>query len=181
MELLGTIESILFVASKPLQIVKLAKVISTESSRVAEAIETLRMKYNRDDSGIHIFIDGDTVQMGTNPNNAESLKTFIKHEVSAELTKAQLETLTVIVYRGPMTRAELEQIRGVNCTIILRNLSLRGLIIEEESPHTVLPFYRVSIEALQGLGIHDVSELPNYEELNTHVFLQQEEDSNISL
>lgn len=173
MNLISQIESILFVASKPLSLKQISKATKKNNAEVEEALETLKMKYNHEDQGIHILHEDDQFQMATNPANIEVVDMFIKDEVSGELTKAQLETLTVIAYRGPITKPELEQIRGVNCTLILRNLLLRGLIEENESQDKILPVYNLSVEALRHLGVGSASELPDYEKLHKHEFVEK--------
>lgn len=171
MSLLSKIESILFVASKPLSISTLAKTLEKNEVEVEEAVETLRMKYNHGESGIHLLLDGKNVQLSTNPDNGEFIRGFLKQEIAGELTKAQLETLTVVGYRGPVSRSEIEQIRGINCAIIIRNLLMRGLL-EEQTNDTLVPLYTVSFEALSHLGIHSVEELPDYETLHAHEYIQ---------
>lgn len=171
MSLISKIESILFVASKPLAFSVIAKTLEKNEVEVEEAVETLRRKYNQDDSGIHVLLDGKSVQLSTNPENGEIIRGFLKQEIAGELTKAQLETLTVIGYRGPVSRGEVEQIRGMNCSIILRNLLMRGLI-EENSHDTVVPLYSLSFEALAYLGIHSVNELLEYEMLHAHEYIE---------
>lgn len=177
MELLGKIESILFVASKPLSIKQISKATGVKSSEIEEVLEILKMKYNKE-SGINILFEGDKIQMASNPDNLDVIEGFIKDETTGELTKPQLETLTVIAYRGPITRPELEQIRGVNCAIILRNLMLRGLIEEADSKDKLMPVYNISFEALGHLGISSVNQLPDYEELNKHEYIENVLDNN---
>ena len=172
MSLLGKIESILFVASRPLTMKKIAKVVEKQIPDVEEAIETLQLKFNREDSGIHIFVAEDSVQMGTNPQMEDVVSGFVKEEVAGELTKAQLETLTVIAYQAPITRPELELVRGVNCSVILRNLLVRGLIVESNETEKLLPVYQLSVEALAHLGVTNVEKLENYEELSKHEYVE---------
>lgn len=168
MELIGNIESILFVASKPLSAKTIARALDVQEKDVVEAIEELKMRYNQETSGIYILEIGDEVQMGTNPDAVNIIDGFMKDEVAGELTKAQLETLTVIAYRGPVTRAELEQIRGVNCALILRNLLQRGLVEERAGDESVFPSYTLSFEALRHLGVTSVTELPDYDTIHGH-------------
>lgn len=168
MSLLGKIESILFVASKPLSFAAIAKATEATVSQVAEATETLCAKYNHEDCGIHILRSGEEVQMATHAENALVVQQFVKDEIGGELTKAQLETLTVIAYRAPVTRAELEQIRGVNCAIIIRLLMIRGLIDEREIPEQIMPVYTLSFEAMRHLSIEKVEDLPDYATLHAH-------------
>src|SRR3989338_8751809 len=96
MSFLSKIESILFVASKPLSFKIISRVIGKSIVETEELIDTLKMKYNKEDSGIHILQNGDEVQMATNSVNSDVVESFIKDEASGELTRAQLETLTVI-------------------------------------------------------------------------------------
>ncbi|MFA6376974.1 MAG: SMC-Scp complex subunit ScpB, partial [Candidatus Paceibacterota bacterium] len=104
----------------------------------------------------------------SNPDNREAAENFLKAEVSGELTRPQLETLTVISYCGPITKPELEQLRGVNCSLILRNLMMRGLVKEAEDPANLLPTFEVTMDYLRHLGINDLRELPDYEILHKH-------------
>lgn len=171
--LFSQLESILFVASKSLTVQQLAKAADVSADKIRDAIETLKVKYNHDDSGIRIVTTEDSVQMATNAENSEAVEHFMKDEVAGELTKAQLETLTVIAYRGPITRPELEQIRGVNCLIIIRNLLMRGLLEEHDNAEKLMPVYIVSTEALRHLGIDSVEQLPEYTTLSAHEYLEQ--------
>jgi len=171
MSTISKIESILFVASKPLSIKKIASVLHTDAEDVASALDELRAKYNHADSGISILQNGEEWQMTASADNGEVSKNFLKAEVSGELTRPQLETLTVISYCGPITKPELEQIRGVNCSLILRNLMLRGLIKENEDGSALLPVYEVTMDYLRHLGLNSLTELPNYAELHTHPYI----------
>ena len=172
MNLQSQIESILFIASKPLKLSAIAKAIGKNIIEIEEAVEILQGKYN-EESGINILQVGDSVQMATNSKNHDVIESFIKDEIVGELTKAQLETLTVIAYREPVTRPELELIRGVNCALIIRNLLMRGLIEEAEDIDKIVPVYRLSFEALRHLGIKNVTELPDYAEMSEHPNLEK--------
>ena len=171
MNLLSQIESILFVASKPLSAKDISKAVKEKETEVRTVLEDLQVKYNGDASGIHVLIEGDKYQMSTNPDNLEVVDLFIKDEAAGELTRAQLETLTVIAYRGPVTRPELEQIRGVNCSLILRNLLIRGLIEEQDGENKLLPVFTLSMEAMRHLGIKTTNELPDYDKLHAHEYV----------
>ncbi|MEK7084611.1 MAG: SMC-Scp complex subunit ScpB, partial [Patescibacteria group bacterium] len=168
MTLLSSIESVLFVASKPLTPAAIGKALGVPEEEAAAMLEELALRYNRKDSGIHILREGTVFQMMTNPENHEAVDGFVKQEAMGELTKAQLETLSVVAYRSPVTRAELEQIRGVNCAVILRNLLMRGLIEETDESDAVMPVYRLTMQALAHLGIASAAELPEYQELHAN-------------
>lgn len=165
------LESILFVASKPLSAKKIAKVLTVDEAEVVEALEKLFEKYTAEQSGIVLLRNNDEWQLVSNPENREVTENFVKAEVAGELTRPQLETLTVISYCGPITKPELEQIRGVNCSLILRNLMMRGLVQEAEDPKNLLPTYEVTMEYLRHLGLRHAQELPEYQELHKHEYI----------
>ena len=168
MNTLSKLETILFVASKPLGFKKIAKVLNAPSEEIGAALETLRAKYNTAESGIILVQNNDEWQMVSNPDNREAAENFLKAEVSGELTRPQLETLTVVSYCGPITKPELEQIRGVNCSLILRNLLLRGLVKEMEDPANLLPTYEATMDYVRHLGLNNLRELPDYDKLHGH-------------
>lgn len=165
------LESVLFIASKPLSRKELSRALAVEMEVLEEAITALKDQYNDPTSGIHLVDTGADVQMTTNPANAEIVEEFTKQELMGELTRAQLETLTVVAYQGPITRPEIEAIRGVNCAIILRNLAVRGLVEEETGVDSLMVTYRISATALRQLGISTVAELPDYAVLRQHPHL----------
>src|SRR3989344_1941573 len=170
------IESVLFVASKPLPTKKIAAVLKIDNEEAAEDLKDLQLKYNNADSGISLLQNGDEWQMVASAENKETSENFLKSEVSGELTRPQLETLTVVSYCGPITKPELEQIRGVNCSIILRNLMVRGLIKENEDNANLLPVYEVTMDYLRHLGLNSLEELPNYAELHKHPYITNMEE-----
>ena len=173
MSLLSQLEALLFVAEKALSPKDIATLLEVKEGRAQEVLELLETKYNHDESGIHLFFHDGTIKMGTNPQHGMIVEKVVKAEIKGELTKAQLETLTVIAYKGPITKPELEQIRGVNCAVILRNLHIRGLIEEQKITHGILPSFVLSFAALSHLGITQVSDLPEYETLSTHEHITQ--------
>ncbi len=165
------IESVLFVASKPLPIKKIAAVLKIDIQEVLENLKNLQMQYNNSGSGISILQNGDEWQMVASAENKEVSENFLKSEVSGELTRPQLETLTVVSYCGPITKPELEQVRGVNCSLILRNLMLRGLVKENEDGAGLLPAYEVTMDYIRHLGLNSLEELPDYAQLHQHPYI----------
>jgi segregation and condensation protein B len=168
------IESLLFVSTKPLKITKLKDIIKdVKLDDVRQAIDELKEKFNKDESGLRILENNGVVQFTTAPEVAELVKQFIKDESTGELTRPSLETLTIVAYRQPITKAELEQIRGVNCSMILRNLMIRGLIMKKDDKRMLTSYYSVTVDFLKFLGITDISELPDYEKLNNNKNLRK--------
>ena len=162
----GKIESLLFVASKPMSIRKIADLLGIDDEVVRTEVESLKQWYNTEDRGIQIAQHGSSVQMVTSPFNAKVVADFLKDERSGELTRPSLETLTIIAYRGPLPKSEIDLIRGVNCSLILRNLLIRGLITSREDKERMVTLYEISFDFLRHLGIRDVRELPNFLDLN---------------
>src|SRR3989339_445667 len=151
MNINAQLETILFVAGKPLSLKKIIKVLQIEEPVAQEALANLCLKYNNQESGIVVIQNNDEWQMVASPDNHEVAENFLKAEVSGEIT-----------------RPELEQIRGVNCSLILRNLMMRGLVKEAEDPSGLLPKYEVTTDYLRHLGVTNLNELPEYEKLHNH-------------
>lgn len=166
--LASRIESILFTANRPLTLKRLAELCDSSKEDVAEAVEELVAKHNAKSGGLRVLRNGGEVQLATSPDNAKLVRDFLKDETTGELTKPSLETLTIIAYRGPIAKAELEQIRGVNCSLILRNLLMRGLVEAQGEPGAPHATFRVTMDLLRFLGVSSLEELPEYEKLRSH-------------
>ncbi|OGH69366.1 MAG: SMC-Scp complex subunit ScpB [Candidatus Magasanikbacteria bacterium RIFCSPLOWO2_02_FULL_44_11] len=171
MPLAQQLEAMLFVASKPLAVKRMAKIVEAKENDVTEALEKLVQKYDRS-SGVVLLRNNDEWQLVANAEMKVITEKFVKAEVSGELTRPQLETLTVISYCGPITKPELEQLRGVNCGLILRNLLIRGLVREADGDG-LLPVYEVTMDYIRHLGLTSLDELPEYAELHNHSFVTQ--------
>ncbi|MDA2921650.1 SMC-Scp complex subunit ScpB [Patescibacteria group bacterium AH-259-L07] len=166
MTLISTIESLLFIAHRPLEKKEMAALANESVEKIGEALESLINEYNSRGGGIKIIQNSNEYQMVTAPQNSEAVSKFLKTEITGELTPASLETLSIIAYRGPIIRDELEQIRGVNCSIILRNLLIKGLIIKADKDKQI---YNVSLDFIRQLGIVDIKELPDYDRLKRDI------------
>ena len=166
--LTSKIESLLFIAGKPLTAKKIGELLNVQESEIAAALKELQAQYKETHRGVQLFSTGKQWQMGTFGENAAVVAQYVKEEFSGELTRPQLETLTVIAYRGPISKVELEIIRGISCGLILRNLLIRGLVDEEYDAKRKETKYRISLEFVRHLGISSVEELPDYEKLHGH-------------
>ncbi|HSD11940.1 MAG TPA: SMC-Scp complex subunit ScpB [Patescibacteria group bacterium] len=162
------IESLLFVAARPMSMKRLAEACGASKEEVSAALDEIMAAYNVEGSGIRLLHNGSEVQLSTSPDNARLVQDFLKDETTGELTKPSLETLTIIAYRGPVSKAELEQIRGVNCSLILRNLLMRGLVEAQGEPYDPQTTFRVTMDFLRFLGVAGVEELPEYDKLRSH-------------
>lgn len=157
------IESLLLVSDKPLTTKIIVDLCGEKSEIIKDELNKIQEKYNQENSGICLIIENEKAQFVTNPKNSDLIKKFLKSEISGELTRPQLESLTVIAYRGPITKPELEQIRGVNCSLILRNLLASGLIDGKENKEKMQIVYRASFDFMKFLGIAKIEDLPDYE------------------
>lgn len=165
MSLQSQIESILFVAIKPMPIKELADLLKVKTKEAEEALETLGVEYKNNGRGLSLIKNNNQYQLTTAPENAALIQEFLKDETSGELSQPSLEALTVIAYRGPIGKLELEKIRGVNCSLIIRNLLLRGLIEEKHNKVKDENYYTVTHDFIRFLGLSDISELPEYTKL----------------
>ncbi|MBI5765760.1 SMC-Scp complex subunit ScpB [Candidatus Falkowbacteria bacterium] len=160
------IESLLFISHKPLGLGELAKLVSADKKEVVENLAELENEYGRKAGGIQLLKIDDKYQLGTSGDSSEVVGKFIRNEMTGELTRPSLETLTIITYRGPISKAELELIRGVNCSLILRNLLMRGLVESKEDKNKGNTFYTITFDFLKYLGLGKIEDLPDYEKLN---------------
>jgi segregation and condensation protein B len=167
------VEALLFAHHVPVSIRKLAKLTELSEEIVQSTVTALQAEYRDRSGGIVIVLQDGNVQMTTAPETAEQVAAFLKTEQTGELTRPALETLTIIAYRGPVSKSEIELIRGVNCSLILRNLMIRGLVEEAGETETGSPIYQVTIDFLKFLGITDIAQLPDYQELNENVHLKE--------
>ncbi|MFH1822251.1 MAG: SMC-Scp complex subunit ScpB [Patescibacteria group bacterium] len=159
------IESILFIAAKPLAIKQLATILKKTEKEIKLAGDELINDYKDKSCGMQIISDGIKFQMVSAPENAKIIGEFIKDETTGELTRPSFETLTIIAYRGPIAKYDLDRIRGVNCALILRNLLLRGLVVSKKDKKKEI-YYNVSFDFIRYLGINKIEELPNYKKLS---------------
>ena len=145
---------------------QLSGLLKKNAKEVGTAGDELVEDYKQSGGGIQIIKNGSKYQMVSSPENAHLVQEFIKDETTGELSRPSLEALTIIAYRGPITKIELDRIRGVNCALIIRNLLLRGLIEGRADKIKKETYYRVTLDFIRFLGINDIKELPDYEKLN---------------
>ena len=166
MELKSKIESLLFIAAKPLGVKQLAEIIKGEEKEILAAGDALVEDCKISARGIQIIKEGNKYQMVSSPSNAHFVQEFIKDETTGELTRPSLETLTIIAYREPISKMDLDRIRGVNCALIIRNLLLRGLIEAKFDKKKNEIYYNVTFDFIRFLGLNNLNELPEYERLH---------------
>ncbi len=166
--LTSQIEAVLFVSSQPMKLGRIQKLLAVSGEDVAVALAALEAKWNGEESGVWLIRTADEVQLMSRPEHAELIADFVKDDMVGELTRPSLETLAIIAYRQPISKPELEHIRGVNCSLILRNLLMRGLIAEREDSVRMQTMYTTTMDFVRLLGVTSVTELPEYNALREH-------------
>jgi segregation and condensation protein B len=162
------IEAVLFYKAEPLSVKKLGQILKKEEQEIKNAIKEL--KEDLRGRGLTLIEWEDEVSIGTAKDVSGLIETLTKEELAKDLGKAGLETLSIILYQGPLSRADIDYIRGVNSTFILRNLLIRGLIERVDNPKDQRSFlYKPTIELLSHLGLSSITELPDYESVRNDI------------
>lgn len=174
MPLPALVESLLFVADEPVTVARLSQALEVNSDAVEAALRELAADgANR---GVRLQRKGDRVQLATRPEAAAHIERFLGLETSARLSQAALETLAIIAYRQPCTRAQIEAVRGVNCDSVLKNLLAKGLIEEigrlETVGHPIQ--YAATFAFLQHFGLKSLDDLPPLEPSQTPTLTEPE-------
>ena len=168
----ASIETLLFAYGAPIGVAKLAKLLGISSDECRTALAAFGGKLAADPSrGLVLVLNGDEVALATKPELKELLESLMKGEFQETLTPAALETLSLVAYLGPVVRAEVDYIRGVNSSFTLRSLLIRGLIERSPAEKGGGYVYQASIDFLKHMGLTDVGQLPEYEKYRT--FYQQ--------
>lgn len=161
-ELAAAVEAILFVQDAPVSVATLAAGLQQTTDAVAAALERLRAAYEERHAGIELREAAGGVRLYTRAEHADAVEHFLQDGQRARLSQAALETLAVIAYRQPVTRARVSAIRGVNVDGVVRTLLARGLIVEVGSdPDTGGGLFRTTDLFLERMGLASLEELPS--------------------
>jgi segregation and condensation protein B len=157
------VESILFVATDPVPVPVLATVLDVKAELVEDALKTLGEEYWK--RGLQILRMGDRVHITTSPRAAQSVEKFLGIEHTIGLSRAALETLAILAYKQPLTRPQIDAIRGVNCDSVIENLIAKDLVEEigrTEGPGRPI-LYGTTEAFLRHFGLGSVADLPALE------------------
>lgn len=161
MNLENKIEAILLFKNEPVTINALSKILNESVENIKVAVDDLQNKYT--ERGIVVVTNGNEVALGTHPEASGLIEKIQKDELSRELGRAGLETLAIVLYKGPVSRREIDYVRGVNSSFILRNLLIRGLVERTESEMGERSFsYKPTLELLRHLGVGKKEDLPDF-------------------
>ncbi len=166
--LVSKLEALLFISGEPVAVTRLSQLLDTNSDALRSACATLQARYAADShAGLMLLEHAGQVALATKPELSGLIETFTKSTLQETLSKAALEVLSIVAYRGPIARSEIEAIRGVNCSYTLRALLLRGLIERLGHPHDARGYlYQPAFKFLEHLGISRVADLPDYATLS---------------
>lgn len=162
-ELKSVIEAILFAWSDPLSAKDLSKVLNIDIQDVIHILKEMIDEFNYDRRGIQILQMDDHYQLATNPKYYEYLQKLFEPKQNRGLTRAALETLAIIAYKQPVTKIEIEEIRGVKCDKAIKTLSEKELIEEQGKLEKIgRPIiYGTTIKFLKVFSLKSLNELPD--------------------
>lgn len=183
-QLKGMIEAILFAVGESVSLDLLAKTANVDKKTVKKAIEELKLDYEREDRGIQLVELEDSYQLSTKKQYYDPLISLIKHPKKPVLTDVMLETLSIIAYKQPITRQEIEAIRGVKCSHVVNRLIEFGLVCEvgrlDAIGRPIL--FGTTEEFLRSFGVESVESLPLIDPAKVVDFKQEaEEEVQLSL
>ncbi len=161
-ELSKKIEALLFVAGEGMTVPRLASILKKNDDEIQKALAELEA-HLANSHALSLLRDGDHVALVTANEVSKIVEDFAKEEFTEELTRAGLETLAIVAYKEPVKRSEIDYIRGVNSSFMVRNLLMRGLLERvRDQKDARAYFYRISSDFLKFLGLSSRAELPEY-------------------
>ncbi|MEK7471352.1 MAG: SMC-Scp complex subunit ScpB [Patescibacteria group bacterium] len=168
MNLEQKVEAILFFKGEPVSLKKFQDILKVSKEEIQTAI--LNLKENLQNRGVALIENNNEITLGTAPEHSKLIEDLQKEELNKELSKASLETLSIILYKNGVSRAEIDYIRGVNSSFTLRALSIRGLIEKTTDVKDSRKYiYKPSFDLLSFMGVKSVEELPDYGEVNNSI------------
>src|SRR3989344_3269645 len=168
MSLEAKLEAILFFKGEPVSIAKLESILKVSEREILDSVASL--KKNLEGRGVVLIENNNQLALRTAPEFSDLIEHLQKEELNKELSKASLETLSIVLYKNGTNRAEIDYIRGVNSSFTLRALSVRALvekIIDPEDNRRYI--YKPSFDLLSFMGVKSVEELPEYNEVNSSI------------
>ena len=171
------IEAILFWKAEPVSIKKLVSLLETDMDTIRKGLSDLEVVLK--ERGITLIQTDDEVALGTSSTYSALIEKLTKDELSRDLGKAGLETLSIVLYQGPISRADIDYIRGVNSQFILRALLIRGLVERVDNPADARSFlYKPTLQLLAHMGVSKISDLPDYEQVRNDIETFKNSQSN---
>jgi len=168
MELAKKIEAVLFWKAEPVGIKKLATLLDVDVKSIRAGL--IELDNSLKGRGVALVQTDEDVMLGTAKELSPLIEKLTKDELTRDLGKAGLETLSIVLYQGPISRAEIDYIRGVNSQFILRALLIRGLVERVDNPADARSYlYKPTLDLLSHLGVSKIIELPEYEQIRNEI------------
>lgn len=167
MDILSAIEAILFASGEPVKLARLSLILETDEQELVRMAEELAARYEREERGMRILRLGDKLQMCSAPEYAPFITKTLEHRKPPMLSPPALETLAIVAYFQPVTRAYIDKVRGVDSSYTVSVLTERGLIapcgkLDVPGRPTI---FKTTDVFLRTMGIHELSELPELPDL----------------
>jgi segregation and condensation protein B len=168
MDLAAKIEAILFWKAEPVATKKLAQLLGVNAIALKDGLAALENSLKG--RGVTLVQTDEEVMLGTAKELSPLIEQLTKDELTRDLGKAGLETLSIVLYQGPISRADIDYIRGVNSQFILRSLLIRGLVERVDNPADARSYlYKPTLDLLSHLGVSKIADLPEYEQVRNDI------------
>ena len=172
------IECLLFVAGDPVQITDLARVLELSAADTRTLLEEMEWTYRTEGRGIQLLVTEETVQLISSREFIDAVEKLLQPEKTRSVSQSMLETLAVVAYRQPVTRADIEDVRGVRCEYAVSQLQKLGLIEavgRRDTPGKPVLFGTTD-KFLRQFGLHGVGELPDFSRFSELAIREDAED-----
>lgn len=162
----GALEAILYVSGDPVQIPEIAHALNLTTGEMEEAIAALRDRMDVEHSGLQLNRHGDELQLSVRGEFSGFVEMYLQPVTQKSLSQSVMETLSIIAYRQPITKAEIEAVRGVKCDYSIQSLQDKGFIEEAGRKETLgRPIlYRTTDGFLRHFGIESLDQLPTMDQ-----------------
>ena len=168
-ERFSAIECILFVSGEPVSVLQLRQALAVTDIEIYSILSQMKEQFMQEERGIQLYCTEETVQLVSNPKYAQYVQDLLQPAQTKSFSQAMLETLSVVAYKQPVTRSDIEAIRGVRCDYSVSQLLKLGLIKELGRKDAIgRPMLFGTTDAfLRQFGLHSLDELPEFEQFST--------------
>ena len=158
------LECLLFVAGDPVSVVELSRVLALPTRDVRALLAEMEMDYRAQARGVQLLVTEETAQLVSNRDYIDHVEQLLQPEKTRSVSQSMLETLAVVAYRQPVTRAEIEAVRGVRCEYAVSQLQKLGLIAAAGHKNTAgrPTLFGTTDRFLRQFGLHSLEELPEF-------------------
>jgi segregation and condensation protein B len=172
------LECMLFVAGDPVAITELARVLDLPTARMRNMLTDMEYFYRVEGRGVQLLVTNDTAQLVSNRDYIEEVKQLVNPDETKTVSQSLLETLAVIAYRQPVTRSDVERVRGVRCDYAVTQLLRIGLIVEVGRKDVVghPTLFGTTDKFLRQFGLHAVDEMPNFMHYSQEIIIDNSEE-----